>query len=339
MRVTLISVDDNRLSAWKHSRPSVTADAVSLEELDQTPFSLHSLMTYTFEVEMARVMLDLMANFTTRMWSQTSRIIPIPEVELDFYSEVAQRRLDLVKENNKSGTIPQDIIRLDTPVFSKIGWTFSMDKRLLFGFLKSLKRYQIELYSIYAPLFYNAMGVSEKDVIESNFGELVFVGEDFFDKLSEHEGINYIEGIAEDNYNMISQFNRHADTTIITSLWTTSFSDLESMTMRDKIPYYYNVNKHIYRTKILSHRACWIADWNNWSDRVENQSNGEGIKYKLPCEGEGGKCKYMADLKARIDGNDPNLPCPIYMNDPKLIDERERLEGVTYISTEYKKLF
>ena len=63
---------------------------------------------------------------------------------------------------------------------------------------------------------------------------------------------------------------------------------------------------------ILSSRSCWIAQADLWQGitRLFNQT-------ALPCAD--GECPFSADAEARLTpGNDPNPPCPRYMNLKKL---------------------
>lgn len=342
MYVQLLSVTDDRATAWRHSRVLQEDADINMKEMEKTPFSLHSLMRYTFKVEMARVMLDLMVNFTKTMWSQSSRIIPLKDMVIDVNwvdDKWSQDILDEAIRKESEDHLPQDIARLYTPIMARIGWTFSMDLRTLIGFLKSLKMYQPILYSTYGLEILNAIGWTESEFEESPFGELVFIDEGLFDQTHFHDGIKYIEGVGEDMYNLISQFNRHAETNILTSLWTTPFEDLCKMRMNDKIKYYFLINKHVYKTQILSHRACWIADWNHWSNRIaQYYRTPEDIRKLLPCRCENRFCKYRADLQARIDGKDPNPPCPIFTQDLKHLTLREVNEGKNFMTEMYRKL-
>lgn len=337
MYVKLLSVTDNRIPAWKHSRKLGGDAVIDMDEMDKTPFSLHSLKRYVFEVEMARVMLDLMVNFTKDMWAQSSRINPIPELVLDMESYSAGLILNRLKERAKDGE-PQDILRLGSPILTRIGWTFSMDHRTLIGFLKSLEKFQPKLFNFYGLAILDAIGQSVDDLHASPFGELIpaDLTPEFFKTTEPNEGIRYIEGIGLENYNFVSQLNRHADTYILTELWTMPWEQIENTIMSDHIHYHYIIGKNVYNRHILSHRACWIADWNHWADRVSKvYHTPEEIKNLLPCKGCGDRCAFKADLKARIDGKDPNLPCPIAVNNPDLIAEREKSEGLSTLSVAY----
>ena len=61
-------------------------------------------------------------------------------------------------------------------------------------------------------------------------------------------------------------------------------------------------------TEVLSHRACWIAQQDLWQPITKCFP-----AVTLPCAD--GICPYEADAEARLrPGNDPNPPCPRYMN-------------------------
>lgn len=335
MYVKLLSVTDNRVSAWKYSRKLENNVDIDMNELEKIPFSLHSLKRYVFEVEMARVMLDLIANFTKDIWSQTSRINPIPELVLDIKSEPAQLILDQLKKRANDGE-PQDILRLGSPILTRIGWSFSMDHRTLMGFLKSLERFQTRLFSVYGIAILEAIGMTVEQLHESPFGELVptdLTSDFFVTPWATYEGIRYNEGVAIEKYNFVSQLNRHADTYILSELWVMPWTQIENMRMSEHIHYHYIIGKDVYNYHILSHRACWIADWGNWAEKVAKvYSSPSKIKDLLPCKGCGEKCINKADLQARIDGKDPNLPCPIVTGDKSLIAKRVEKEGCNILT-------
>lgn len=60
--------------------------------------------------------------------------------------------------------------------------------------------------------------------------------------------------------------------------------------------------------RVLSHRACWIAQADLW-EPITRKFGGA----LLPCKD--GTCPFAVDAEARLTvGNDPNPPCPRYMN-------------------------
>jgi hypothetical protein len=59
--------------------------------------------------------------------------------------------------------------------------------------------------------------------------------------------------------------------------------------------------------RVLSERACWIAQADLWAP-ITLQFN-EGI---LPCAD--GPCPYAMDAMKRVEGKDPNAPCPKFCN-------------------------
>lgn len=342
MYIKLLSVVDDRQQAWKHSRKIQDDGSINMEELEKVNFSLHSLKRYTFEVETARIMLDLIVNFTKNIWSQSSRILPIPDLVIDWQGTSEAPTMILNQLKKRADSEPQDLIRLGSPIFTRIGYCFSMDHRTLIGFLKSLRRFRPELYSFYGLEILKAIGMTESELTESTFGELVpeNLSLEDFKTTSPQEGLRYIEGVGCDSYNYISQLNRHADVYILSSLWVLPLDTLLNMIMSDHVNYHYIMGKHVYRSAILSHRACWIADWNHWAHRVEAEYTEDDIPNLIPCKCDPTKCQYKADLKARINGTDPNLPCPIFCYEyaSKYLSEREVTEGENFLTYAYRKL-
>ena len=110
------------------------------------------------------------------------------------------------------------------------------------------------------------------------------------------------------SYNFFAQLIRHRQVQV--------FSDLESMclgptqlgvrTMDSKVAVRASASMSAWRG-IAAKRNCWIADQRVWGDALKNINN-LLAETPLPCD-EGG-CKWVEDNNARIDGSDPNPPCP-----------------------------
>jgi hypothetical protein len=64
--------------------------------------------------------------------------------------------------------------------------------------------------------------------------------------------------------------------------------------------------------EVLSHRSCWIANYKIWANILRKiEDNLDPDINPLPCRD--GQCPFHGDAVLRIEGKDPNPPCPIHM--------------------------
>ena len=60
-------------------------------------------------------------------------------------------------------------------------------------------------------------------------------------------------------------------------------------------------------------RACWLAQSDLWTPmlKLAGDSIGDGLMDALPCDD--GDCPFKRDVQLRLEGKDPNAPCPKYL--------------------------
>ena len=61
-------------------------------------------------------------------------------------------------------------------------------------------------------------------------------------------------------------------------------------------------------------RACWLAQSDLWTPmlKLAGDSIGGGLMDALPCDD--GVCPFKRDVQLRLEGKDPNAPCPKYLD-------------------------
>lgn len=336
MLIELLSKTDDRVAAWAHSRPNnPEAKDISIQELNSMNFSLHGLARYTFKVESTRLFLDLVTTVTKECWSQSSRITPVKDMILDMESDKCQKILDKAKTLD----LPQDLQRLYTPLYTKIGFTFSMNHRTLIGFLKSLKIFRFREYIKYGHPILDAIGWTSDKLDQSPIGPVIHdIRDILFSKKEEsiNETATHIEIIGDEKYNILSQFQRHIGMDIVSNIWFMSDDEIQELMMIDKIRYHMLVDKYQFKKNILSHRSCWLADFNHWGPIIEKYLPEAKLKDLTPCHCDPSRCTYVNDNLNRIQGTDPNYPCPIYSNNNCFIHKRYNEEGPNHLINLYK---
>jgi hypothetical protein len=85
--------------------------------------------------------------------------------------------------------------------------------------------------------------------------------------------------------------------------------------------------------EVISKRSCWIAQYDLWSELLNQASSFfEDKQDLLPCAN--GSCPYDGDAQARYTKEDPNAPCPIHaslnsrgVSTDQLIEMREQADS------------
>jgi hypothetical protein len=92
-----------------------------------------------------------------------------------------------------------------------------------------------------------------------------------------------------------------------------------------------------YFDLVMSARTCWIAHYEIWLP-VLGEIDFDHFLELIPCHGDRNQCKYELDMKARIEGRDPGIPCPIWTKDQKEVDRRLKEVGESYLTEYYRRL-
>lgn len=113
-----------------------------------------------------------------------------------------------------------------------------------------------------------------------------------------------------------AQMVRHRNLTVVSGLADLIQKITEADPLDQSEPIDVSASGAIASWRSLSEkRNCWIADGALWGPVLEevNSLIGEGGRPPLPCDGGG--CPFLGDNAARLQGKDPNPPCPLAAND------------------------
>lgn len=300
------------LDAWSLSRdPAKEYEAAEVMAVDapvtEMPSALLHFMNFTI--------LEREIFFSARnhvAWARTSRVDDPVEftVPPEFRSLLHESSRALMVQQRANG-VPQDEWRLHMPIMACTSWTARMSVRDLnrmrcyFVYLavrtqhmrfsqvassiaSALRRMNFTPYDVEFPHYLN------ENVMETAPGMF---------KVGWLTGIDVIVPFA-----LRAQLVRHRELTfrdnLLTMLKCLALAELKLSSM---VHMQIIASTEAWRG-ILSHRACWIADAALW--RPITKLFNEAV---LPCAD--GHCPFVADAEARLTrGNDPNPPCPRYMN-------------------------
>lgn len=326
------------LIAWKNSRPEekdATIDRMIDLDLPVNEFTNVNLFIESTMIE--REIIATMRNHV--MWAQTSRVQNVLDFSIDYksnpflndHSRHYEMLRSQMRQQSDSGW-RQDDYRLLLPVVSVTRYSISTNLRMLIKLGLYFQRLSNEIPHFetqFARFGYMLLGVAQ-DILK-NFGvkKPTNVIHKFKpakilcnSKTPLPSGISTRVGpmiIVSDNipFTLRAQLVRHRGIHFQDNFMEfISNPGVLEKTMEAPITVQIAGNDE-EMTEVISHRSCWIANYSIWADilkKIEDQLMPN--TNPLPCRD--GVCPFHGDAVLRIEGKDPNPPCPIHM---KLIAE------------------
>jgi len=345
--VKLVSIDDNRKRAWKYSRPNTDRSKDHLNEFGTMDIGVNSLCNLTFEITSSVVFRDWLLSIRPIFcWARSSRVIAMRDATISAeFGGVGQGALDAVIA--KSTDNNQDAIREGLPLSMSTSYTVSMDMRTCVGMLKTMWEVDITMSNTYAPKFWE-----ECKGIPGFMNSRVKSFTDTYmpnDQDKEFRGVERLGGMIAGRYSMkgalFSQFIRSSHAKIKSGLWeelsTKGYIETGSLTQADKFDITFYMDEAVYHN-MMKLRSHWFADWSDdmWGglvgDYVKDMSTQQF--WEFTPAGEGRQDPYKQELLNRVEGTDPNLPCPIMIESHQIIQDREDLFGGSELLYRYSNL-
>ncbi len=110
------------------------------------------------------------------------------------------------------------------------------------------------------------------------------------------------------NVALRAQIIRHRELQFVDDFWATiNTVELPWLHLADPVNMELSARSDVWQA-VLSKRACWIAQADLWQPII----NSFGSDPPLPCSI--GKCPVYIDAHLRLEGKDPNPPCPVFCN-------------------------
>ena len=348
-KINLVDDIDYRERAWRLSRPYIKpTDEVDLNELEKIDLSLAGLRICTFEIYCSAAFRELLFGIRPyHAWTQTSRVNKIEETKFPSYLDFAKMLCIKHLQNSiallKAG-VHQDNARLSLPLAYMSWITVTIDFRTLIGFIKWLKKYSSLYYNEYGTELLKLLKINSVDKFNygypidlNNMPSFYSVGE--INNLSN----NYIEMTTEITYAQRAQLVRHVGLQVIDTVPLDAHVDpfnLETKTLKNKLIVSIIGPAEVWMNMIRK-RTCWIAQFELWEKLtypfIEKEKS---LAKYLPCYGNYKKCKYEADMRGRLNKNDPGIPCPIFLKHMLIgkdcIKQREEKIGNSKILEAYK---
>jgi hypothetical protein len=321
------------LQAWKNSRPAEKdAKLDGMIDLDLPVNEFTQVNLFIESTMLEREIIATMRNHI--MWAQTSRVQNVLDFKIDYRSnpglEQHSNQYEMLRshmrEKAQSGC-RQDDYRLLLPVVSTTKYSISTNLRMLIkigNYFRLLGRDipHLELqftrfgYMLHGAAFeiLSAAGIKKPDEIFHKYKPAKILYDCLIPipaGISSRIG-TMITVSAKIPFTLRAQLVRHRGI---------QFQDEFLNFLRDKSVLSATMESPITvqiagsdaeMTEVVRHRSCWIANYSIWADILKKiEDNLNPSVNPLPCHD--GVCPFHGDAVLRIEGKDPNPPCPIHM--------------------------
>lgn len=324
-KIELISVEDPRAEAWLYSRPGETH--VDLDSLESMDFSINELKILTFKVYSSVYFREVLTSARPfQMWSQTSAREPLESLRLDrfahdIYGEKALEDFSRKRELalNPTPDIPKGKLRLLFPPSYLFGYVYQVSFRHLISLLKWMQARKDPYLDAYVRLFLRALNIDDLERFRYRAYSFPQIpeGED----LDLQAGALWIRSVKIPFY-FRAQIARHAGIYLLDELPHLSPEEILFSDMLHELRGQISGTVEYFRNFIFRTRTCWMTSYEEWASLYPKDFTYEDFVLSLPCKGHKEECKYSLDVQMRIEGKDPGLPCPVWIPDPELIDQR-----------------
>lgn len=341
MNVKIINAMRSAKKAWEISRPldnNTPVEEIIKLDLPVSEFDVFHVV-FTAPIFIREIFATDRKHI---MWAQTSRVENVLEftIDDDFYhvpgigpdlKRFADEKRSLMEFNSRK--MRQDDYRLDLPIFSNTTFSLVLSRRDYVRYMLWFREMAIESIEnrIANRAFYLAFVcmLSELNLSDEEAGVDLR-------KTIEYKIPNYMDSkmnpIGEfGDYKSIqfkipmylrAQLVRHRNIEVYKDNFIDVFvnSDMGHLkTIRDEITANVIASKKTL-SEIAEKRNCWVAQYSIWKDFLLQ------IEFSLPCDC--GHCPFEKDVMLRVDGLDPNPPCPIFLRKKNLLASDETKDKI-----------
>lgn len=314
---------DVRKKAWMMSRPyQKEIDCIDWDKILKMDMSLQSLNPICLHFKSSMAFRELITTLRDHsVWAQTSRVNPISQMQIpDYATEIGLDYDDLVNEILSLGLLPteqQDDFRQNLRMCTLTEYFATLDIRSWIRFCKYLFEYQTEYFKIYGIPILGELLVSLEEFFKYSYTSSLIPGNlDYEDQLIAIGDYYFIS--TEISFSLRAQLVRHKYIQITDELPFMHISMLEGSKLCDKERVNLIMKKCDY-AELARKRSCWIAQFSLYCDLLKPWFTDHNLIETIPCNGCKDKCAYSGDMQGRLEGKDPGLVCPLWLEK----DQRE----------------
>lgn len=304
-------------TAWQISRPEANGDFDEVKGMD---LPVNEFDILNIHIESTILEREIVATMRSHvMWAQTSRVQDVLSFKMHplFKSEWSEQiRQRMIME---SKTSRQDDYRLNLPVMSLVEYSISISVRkiiklaLYFDYLAEMFKNKEAFHKLFLSSAHSLKNIllskGYAGVDLGGFKPIKILNETLLE--SNNQSLGSYAVITESlPIHLRAQLVRHRDILMKDNLLSL-IQDSPNRTLKDVIPCQILIDKDS-AIDILSKRCCWIAQYNIWSELLNKIQELFDLEPQLPCQSR--ICPFDEDAKQRLDGLDPNPPCPRHMS-------------------------
>jgi hypothetical protein len=327
MKINIVNSFDGSISSWAFSRPNEKEiDEKSVRCLD---LPVNEFLCLHLEIESTIIEREIFATERDHvMWAQTSRVNDVLKFEYYkhfVYSHSFEEKRKLMLNENRIG-IPQDEYRKHLPLLSLTKYSIIISARKLakiakyFGYL-SLHCKNMYMFRILQKSKDSILEVLDKvgytkEVIEK-YSFYNILNEDKLDecKTGKLNDIFCVKSKME--VGLRAQLARHRNIPVFKDnlFQLVTSINIHKFDLKSEVEVLIYVDESSLKS-IISKRNCWIAHHGLWKDLLSEVNSICDVHSTLPCNS--GSCPFEKDVQLRVEGLDPNPPCPIYSKNKRI---------------------
>ncbi len=315
--------------AWVNSRS--IEDGTPFETILGIDAPINDFPSFVIHVESSIMVREIITSMNDHvMWARGSRVDDIIQFEVNEqlsqrqHRDVEELRSSMIDLKNQGER--QDEYRLLAPVISSTSYTIRVSLRSM-----------IKLYHYFIKLSGEMTGTA-KEIFRGAATEFIaFIslvplkGHNASKVISAYKTIDIVPALSNDSmesgqvgdfivvsaevpFSLRTHLIRHNSLHIKDNLIEFfSSPDIHKKTLNHKMNVQICASKGFW-IKVLKERSCWMSHYGMWRQIMTAlQHIIPQDESFLPCSGDGKACPFVGDAEQRVKGNDPNPPCPIYM--------------------------
>jgi hypothetical protein len=241
------------------------------------------------------------------MWAQTSRVEDPLKFKVDEETDYTSEMREKMKALKEAG-VRQDDYRLLMPIMAKTKFTIKISARNLVKIYLFFRQY---------AAFQDAELAVYKLLKKHNIENLVDIYHPIsalheIDNMDSGRVANMVTVSARAPFSLRTQIIRHKLVFVRDELLNMVISGAyRNVSLNTPMDISVSADIDIWRD-IYSKRSCWLAQYSLWAPILNEVSKHMDLSDDdLPCADS--ICPFYADSMLRVDGKDPNPPCPIFV--------------------------
>lgn len=305
---------------WKNSRPD--HKEIDASEILKIDLPVNEMPMATLFIESTIVEREIFASMRNHvMWAQGTRVQNVldfeyPDCIADMYKELFEQKRSMMSGMKNIG-IRQDEYRKLVPIFSNTKYTINISMRDLISVLNEFRRIEKAAFSPSAKLVFAESIEEITKLLIYQFGLSTCDINSYKPKDILHETSAACNGMIGGTLVATTKLPLMLRAQVVRHRKLICRDNLMELICLDNAMELTNdseVEMQISGLEedwidVVRKRSCWMAQYDLWSDLINKVESSLRLgESSLPCHD--GACPYNGDATGRLNGDDPNAPCP-----------------------------